>query len=332
MTRVSNKEGAVNSTWTEKKSETASVAAALFFLADSLRSAWDREYWQRRALRIENCSCRLVQRTCKECGFVSVLASRCRDRMCPVCQWRLSLDRFYNLLLCNEWFFEQNHYLNAAMLTLTVPNCTGEELPGTVERMLAAWRLLTKRRPFQRWIIGYARSVEIVRKKGRKFHPHIHVFVWFPAEYNKEITTLDLASWWSECYGHETGGDPSRNLICDMKFAYDKKKRGKRNIRAADITGIVAEATKYSMKAELISTAEPAEIVAIDRAIRGKRLVEYGGLIKKARAALRLDDEAADIETPAGKVPACLSCGSLEVVDLTMLWAVNSYRLADPLS
>ena len=218
------------------------------------------------------------------------------------------------------------------MITLTVPTCTAEELPKEVERILEAWHLLQMRRPIKRHIIGYARSIEIVRKKGQKFHPHLHAFVWFDKSYNKEIKTVDLASWWTAACGVDTKGDITKNYACDMRYAYDRKSRKKRDITSAEMTAIVAEASKYSMKAELISTAEPFEIVAIDHAIRGKRLVEYGRKIKEARKELKLVDDANDIETEVGGIPTCFACGSQEVIDLTMEWAVNRYRMADPIS
>lgn len=332
MSSLHEIETLVNQGWREHKQEALAVATAVLNMADEQRLPFDHDYYQRRAIRIMYCSRTLTRRECRRCGHVSELSNRCRDRMCPICQWRLSLDRFANLCQCNEWFFEKQGYLNAGMITLTVPTCTAEDLPKEVERILEAWHLLQMRRPIKRHIIGYARSIEIVRKKGQKFHPHLHAFVWFDKDYNKEIKTVDLASWWTAACGVDTKGDITKNYACDMRYAYDRKSRKKRDITSAEMTAIVAEASKYSMKAELISTAEPFEIVAIDHAIRGKRLVEYGRKIKEARKELKLVDEASDIETEVGGIPTCFACGSQDVIDLAMEWAVNRYRMADPIS
>lgn len=332
MTSLTDAVAGVNEEWSSHKQEALAVARAILDMADDQPMEYDKSYYQRRAGRIMFCSKSIIKRECRSCGHMSEISLRCRDRMCPICQWRLSLDRFANLCACNEWFYEKEGFLNAGMITLTVPTCTAENLEEEINRILNAWRLLQMRRPFKRHILGYARSVEIVRKKGKKFHPHLHAFVWFGADYNKEISTVDLASWWTEACGVDTGGDIAKNYACDMRFAYDRKQRKKRDITAAEVTAIVAEASKYTMKAELISTAEPFEIIAIDHAIRGKRLVEYGGKIKEARKQLKLQDEARDIDLGDGSVPVCFACGSQDVIDLTMEWAVNSYRLANPIS
>ena len=325
--KVGKHENALGSTelWTKKKIAARCVAAALYALHDvNTATGWK---WFRRAEAMQKCGDEIIMSKCNDCGHTEIRAWRCRDRLCPICQWRLSLQRFSTLNAVHGLMEQKEQNYRVALITLTLRNVDGPQLDGAVKRILDGWGKLTKLRTWQRWVKGFARSVELTRSKDGTYHPHLHALVYFAPTYDKEITTFDLVQMWRNSCALDY--DP----VCYMQFAYRKGKR-KVDVRGSDHwkgrkwADVIAEATKYAMKAELLTTATPTEIVTVDNALAGKRLISYGGIVRELRKELGLQtDDEADTDTTA--FGNCKLCGSEDTIELAYTWAVHSYRLTD---
>jgi hypothetical protein len=107
----------------------------------------------------------------------------CHDKFCVNCK------QLKRLVMRNRFIPYMRQFSHAMYhVTLTVPNCTGEELPDTLRRMAACFKTLVSYLNGNRKIsgldfVGYGfqgciRSLEITYS-GDEYHPHYHVAAVF---------------------------------------------------------------------------------------------------------------------------------------------------------
>ena len=121
----------------------------------------------------------------------------CKNRYCPLCQKHTQLSRLVRFMPHLQQCAEQ-HDLH--LLTLTVPNCTAEELPPKIDWLLKCYARLNyyltrfgdqKSKHFMPEYFGGVRALEITfdrnkRNKGTEFHPHIHALVAFEQNFTMQ--------------------------------------------------------------------------------------------------------------------------------------------------
>ena len=116
----------------------------------------------KKALNIEQCGT-FLEIVHDETGVERVKNSNfCRERLCSVCAWR----RQARFLATTEPALQliDADYRNKAQymfITLTVKNCTGENLASNITSLLKAWDRLYKRKPFANYSLGAIRSCEV---------------------------------------------------------------------------------------------------------------------------------------------------------------------------
>lgn len=136
---------------------------------------------RKRAVRMKACGDVLGAEKCPVCGKIHIRGGHnCNDRLCPLCQWRLSATRFRQMINCLTVLDDTLTAENATvgMLSLTLKNVPVYRLRETLEKMAAAWKIMRQRKCFDALVIGAARSVEITYNSDLKnYHPHIHIFL-----------------------------------------------------------------------------------------------------------------------------------------------------------
>lgn len=310
--------------WNEKKNDAALVAdkmGKIRVIMHEWQSAEEaKAYWIQRGSRMAECANRIEYTYCLECGSMHIAKTNlCRDRLCPVCSWRLSLQRIGEMMHALEWLYARDKAINGAMLTLTMRNVEIGCLNDAITSLLDGWSKLRKRRAFQRWVIGYARSLEITRGNNT-WHPHLHILLLFRPEYDKQISQKDFASMWRECLGVDY------TPICDIRRSYKRGKTASEDSWSKSIETVL-EATKYAIEGKITKAATPDELAEIAIAVHGRRLISYGMALSEARAALGIADNDAPEDISDMDI-SCPKCGSMETVAIAFLWAQNSYLLA----
>lgn len=282
--------------------------------------------YQGRADRMRDCANRLMVRRCQHCGEIHVTGGNlCRDRLCPVCQWRLSIRRYAELKQSMDYLHTNGALqgLQAGMLTLTVRNCKPHDLSATLSQMLTGFKRWQQRRTIRDQIKGWARSLEITyNRKAQTFHPHVHLLIlWQPGGKSGHLGPTMAREWATACR-------LNYKPIYHYTDAYSRD--GVSNWDAA--LSAILECSKYVTKASDIIGASSggdsmplAHFAALTEAIKGRRLIAYGGIIADARKALALpdDDTTLDDQTEAEQTTdaiACPKCGA--EMGITMLeWA-----------
>lgn len=203
------------------------------------------------------------------------------------------------------------------MLTLTQRNCLADILPSRIDDMLAAWRAICHSlRGMRRYLHGYARTIEITVGRDGLYHPHIHAIMIMDRDTPKAMLR---AGYWANLWADYMGTDAYQSCkpICDIRPIRPNKRRNCTSAASA-----AAEVSKYTAKVgSILSRSDAYErILAIDAAIRGRKLRSYGGVWRKIRSELRLSDTE-----PLEEATTLLSNAPLEIWH----WSGAEYRRVD---
>ena len=200
-------------------------------------------------------------------------ANFCKQRLCPVCNYRRSTLMWHKINQITQ-NFEKNHFV---FITLTVKNCKDIELKNTIDNILQSFRRITNRKTWQKNFIGYVRGLEITyNAKENTYHPHIHILAVTSQEYYKSdyVDIHTLRQWWTE----------SANLDYFVQVNIESVKDRKK---------AVAEVAKYAVKMSTVldsgissKTLRATQIIA--SCIENRRLIATGGAITKAARQLKI--------------------------------------------
>lgn len=218
----------------------------------------------------------------------------CRNRLCPMCQWRRSLKLFGQVSKISDWLLEKSPDMRFLFVTFTQANCTGQELGSEFTKINKAFTRLTDKtknvtgaRTLQKSMLGFIKSTEVTyNSKTQTYHPHLHVVFAVHPNYFKTGNYISAPAW--------------RTVWQDvLKLDYLPQV----NVQAIKITNkkAVAELTKYPAKVTSVldlPTPEAVQVLAdLTMFCRNRRFVSYGGCFKTAKQELHLQDvEAKDAD------------------------------------
>lgn len=260
--------------WREKKMANEHLALAF--------SAFDKN----KAERLASCSTFLQFKLYADGSKKLASMNSCHVRLCPICSWRRSLKVYSNIRQVAEYLTakEQRRYV---LVTLTVPNCSSEELSGVLDRMFKGFNRFNQLKSIKTAFTGFYRALEITRncnpmsKSYGTYHPHFHCLFsvkksYFTSRYY--LSKDKIAELWQQSYRSD------EELIVDVR-----KVRG-------DLAKSCAEVAKYSVKSSDIIVPEDLMLTSdiaqtLDRALERRRLISYGGELSKVRKLLQLEDE-----------------------------------------
>ena len=268
-------------------------------------------------LRMSECSLRLGYKVSADNVIKLYNAHFCRDRLCPICMWRLSRRLAWETHEIIEQYTVENPNMIPILIGLTVLNPKMGELSGMLDVLChgksAAWQLLQKWLA-RRGLKDYIRTVEITYNyKMQTWHPHIHALYFVPKEYfskdNKNyISQAKLAEYWQHACKLDY------KPVVDIRRVYDKNKPKERikldsDIKAVDLSGAIFETAKYCVKPlRLFSNTHDdyadntedirnnidvkAVVRELSEALSRRRLRALGGELKKIASRLKfVDDE-----------------------------------------
>lgn len=275
--------------WVEKRDTKTRIAKKMILAG-----------YEKRGFIMMKCGDQMAIEYCQNCGAHHVRSTNlCRDKMCPVCRWRLSLKRYAQMVAVCDVLQAEYPSTEYKFLTLTIKNCAVDELNDTLKRMAKAWNRLLQRKLFKEHVQGWARSVEVTyNKQTGEVHPHYHVILMMNKlpQRGKAFNAGVIAKQWEKAL------ELDYNPIIDLR----EIKQG----QAADITGVVCETFKYSVKDNDLSNM-PLELFSKFVAqMSSVRTTAFGGEIRKIRAELGLSDKSAEqINTNDETLIKCPKCG-----------------------
>jgi plasmid rolling circle replication initiator protein Rep len=253
-----------------------------------------------------------------------IRADFCKNRLCPMCNWRKSLKMYGQMTEIVEKMTTDRADLRFIFLTLTVKNPEGQDLSATIDAMNEGFKLLVDKsknlaasKAVKKNILGWFKSLEITyNAKDDTYHPHFHVVLAVPDSYFTRgfTTTAKWVKLWRAC----------------MKLDYDPIV----HTQSADMSqkGALCEITKYATKGEYLMNCPDqqaaAAVAVLANSLRNRRLVGFGGIFRDVRKFLKQDDiEDGDLVHVAGDDPegdTCKICGA-KMLEHLYTWRMGAY-------
>jgi hypothetical protein len=278
-------------------------------IADRIERAGDRAHARALAVadKLRHCSsCENVwyaediQNSIGELYEATGTRYACDERLCPAClakRSRIARGKARaGIMRAGRRKGEIPYFI-----TLTIPKMTASEsgLLESIQLLLLAWRLFTKRDFFSEHVRAGVKGVEFtigdrerLEREAREWltdvdgwHPHIHFIAIAP----RWIKAADLRAAWTDCYLSACGSlgfSPTINtkdgfLNCHLRFVAEHRKKRTRGTIPLDAA--IIEACKYITKFESWLTIPESELLDIANIKRWPRMFELIGECRQSR-------------------------------------------------
>lgn len=312
-------------------------------LSEVLAYSYKRLGDELKASRVFNCGTFLEFKASSDSGqdsdsfsYKLSNANFCRDRLCPMCNWRRSYKIFSNVSRIMDVIADDYYFL---FLTLTVPNCKDFRLCSLIDDLQLGFNKLTKYKRFKKAVCGYFKVLEITRNLlADTYHPHFHCILAVNKSYFTSRDYINHDEWlqmWRKAMK-----DNSITQV-DVRRCKPKEdiKEGENAVKA--LKSAVAEVTKYAVKASdylgrldksgFLVDLYPDNIIdsavlTLSGALRGRRLTSFGGVFSDTFHELQLDDsENGDLV----HVDSSDIRSDVAVMIYKYRWSCGVYKLVD---
>lgn len=211
-----------------------------------------------------------------------IAADFCKQRMCPMCQWRASRVAYGKMAKIYTKLSNTHKFI---FITYTLRNT--KDIEQGINTILKAYKRLLDKRLLKRIIKGSIRTVEVTYNADtHEWHPHLHCLYVVDNDYftnpQKYITTKDWVKLWRQACHLDY--DP----IC----------------YAESITGMeaVAEIAKYVYKP--ISIKNDIDIYKVlYKTLYKRRLRAFTGVLRQYAATIDNIDISSDNDTESDLKP-----------------------------
>lgn len=281
---VKTVENEIEDRWNPKKYESTKLSNRFFELG-----------YTSRAIRVSTCGDFLqFAYSVSEDGSVSDTgklhnANFCRDRLCPMCNWRRSLKLYSNLsdILTSDKIYGKYKFL---MITLTIPNVVYSDLSSAIYLLVNSWQRMSRKGIYKKLIRGYYRTLETtVNLRTETFHPHMHILVAVPLTYGKKDMSYISHDMLLQDWRKETGIDSITQV--DIRLIKPKNKA------VESFSDALNEVTKYCVKVADYDKLSDSALIGLIDGLKGRRLVSLGGVFKSVSTLLNQQDvESSEVD------------------------------------
>jgi plasmid rolling circle replication initiator protein Rep len=242
---------------------------------------------QRKSLRVSSCGSFLTfdEYAHKESGELMRSlhsANFCKDRFCPMCQWRKSMQLVAELHSIFTRIDMSKYQL--IFMTLTVKNPPMAELRSTLKRLSDSFKLFTKYKEVKKVFKGFVRAVEFLgdRTKPGEAHPHYHLLVLVDKWY---FTSKDYLSQkkWQELWARALA---KNGLFCEN---FDVRKVTSRDPSKYWLEAVL-ETAKYTVKLSKVKALPKEDFDNLYLQTKGIKQYYLGGLLRE------IDPEETEID------------------------------------
>lgn len=273
-------------------------------MANELLSIAYRSINVNKADRLKSCGKVLTFTVDRQTGQkVLTNAESCRVRLCPICSWRRSLKNFWNTIAIVKWLQANESRpevgkFSYIFITLTVKNCRGDALSGTIDDLFAAVKRLYERKEIKKAWLGMVRNLEVTHNIDIKskdydtFHPHFHMIAAVRSSYFKSrdyVSQKRLQALWRDCL--RVDYDP----VIDIRRVKNRAGSDADSASDCDAAKAVAECSKYAAKAADYIIPDDWDLTVdtvrlLDAALDRRRLINYSGIFREVKQKLQLED------------------------------------------
>ena len=217
----------------------------------------------------------------------------CKKRLCPMCDWRRSLNLCSQLTDIFTVLSVERPSVRFAFLSLTIRNMTGEEFPAAIDQIQKGFRALLRRyRKRLSDVLGGFRSLEVtINPDDGTFHPHLHAVLALNSSYYKGtgyITQAEWADMWRDVLSLDYTPSTFINNIKTDEHTDNETKAHEFRCTAAEVAKYCVKSADYLLPNDLEETDRRVAVLA--PALHHRRLVNMWGLIKDYHKRLNLCD------------------------------------------
>jgi len=232
-------------------------------------------------------------------------ANFCRQRLCPMCQFRKAEKMYINTLRVAEYLQSSFRFLH---MVLTIPNARdGVELVNGIKLLYKGFNNLLHQKEVKKAFKGVLRCLEVsYNYDNDTFHPHLHCLVAVNRSYFNDskvyISHENLRKYWTIAIKKAVESNEDfevfrspHQLQCYIRAV----KEGSTDDSGYNVGKAIAEVCKYCVKPlELDKKGRDEQykqlLLTLWHTLKGTRFVQKYGVIREAFRELRLSD---DIET-----------------------------------
>jgi Plasmid rolling circle replication initiator protein and truncated derivatives len=211
----------------------------------------------------------------------------CHSRLCPLCAWRRTMKNDVNLtkIIRQATQEEKGRFL---FLTLTEKNAYPDELQDKVRHMVRSFNKLIKYKKVAKNLLGYVRSTEVTyNAEEDTYHHHLHVLLYVKNAYFRNSENYIPQTEWKKLWQKAMQLDYLPSV--DVKTAKANAEKRKSSEVASAL-----EVAKYEVKSSDYMTDKDDQnlkvIDVLEHALAGTRQLGYGGIMKKVKQELALED------------------------------------------
>lgn len=227
----------------------------------------------------------------------------CKNRLCPMCNWRRSLKYSWQAKEIIDEALKQYPNGRFLFLTLTVKNVPGRDLSQAIIELNKSFDRLFRRKKVSKNMIGYIRALEVTYSDERDdYHPHIHVLLMVKPTYFKGKENYISQSDWTEMW--EQSAKLDYTPLVNIKAVKEKVARDdlKNDFSEDGIMKAVLETAKYPVKPFEVERDKKGNVIERSEekltqitgelmdGLYKKRQLGFGGIFKDIRKKLHLDD------------------------------------------
>ena len=252
----------------------------------------------------------------KDCGNIISInqqgkiinANFCKNRYCPVCQWRKSRKAFAKSYKVQKEM-EKNYKFKYLFLTLTLKNTP--DLSKGIDDILKSFKNLQDTARYRNVVKGFIRTLEITyNKESKEWHPHLHVILAVDEDYFTNSELYTSREIWAEIW--KKSAKIEYYPQCDIRKIDEKEREN-----------AIAEISKYMVKPiDLDISAETEKIyTSLLESTFGRRLTSTGGAYRKEfkRIQEKSDITEQDIEDTEVLYTYEYKCYNYEIKEITKI-------------
>lgn len=264
--------------WQERKIDSVSYSELLLIL----------EF--KKAERVRDCGV-ILQFKASDTGHLKLYkAWFCKSPLCSLCNWRRAMKHSAQSKTIITEVMKRKPSCRWLFFTFTVKNVyDGEELNQSLSDMARGFRKMVQYKKIDDNLIGFMRTTEVtVNKKDNSYNQHIHAMMCFESSYFRSKKNYIAHKDWQAFWKKAMKLDYDPNVFVTAIKSTVSTEKDKQTIEEA-----VNETAKYSVKsADYLTDDEERNLQIVkdlEEGLHRKRLISYGGLLKKIHKELNLD-------------------------------------------
>lgn len=203
-------------------------------------------------------------------------SNSCNNRFCPICSKNKSVKDAIAMKIISNYVKSLKRAF--IFVTLTAPNCKGEDLKQEINKYNKAFKLMFERKNFA-FVKGFVRKLEVTYNQEKDtYHPHFHVLVSVLPSYFTQTTQYLTRDKWLRNW---------QEVMNDFSITQVDVRRIKENKNGVDNS--ILELTKYIAKdSNYLTSVEVFKNFYLG--LKGKRMFSFGGDFKIARQLFKSGD------------------------------------------